>query len=269
MNGTVYKFERDMLHGEAIHINKKEDCTWFKKHWHNYYEIIYYRNCVGYCILNGERFEISDNCLFLLTPKDFHEIITDDSPESYSFIISFSEQIIDKTILEALTAGPFTLYGISKEMESQIEELYDVFKGGGNYRERHLFHLFNHILICILENGEFVNTLPHDVNPIVRESISLMLVDPAKNFTLDFFAQRFNITKTYFSHLFHENTGISYKQYLTALRLECAKRMLEENDLPVIDVGYECGFNTPSQFIRTFKKSVGMPPSKYRARKAL
>ena len=147
MTGTIYKFERDMLHGEAIHINKKKDRTWFKKHWHNYYEIIYYRNCVGYCILNGEKFEFSDNCLFLLTPNDFHEIVTDEHPDSHSFIISFSEQIVDKTILDALTAGPFILYDMPCGMEAQIEELYRIFKGDGSYRERHLSHLFNCLLI--------------------------------------------------------------------------------------------------------------------------
>ena len=50
MNGTIYKFERDMLRGESIHVQKKRDHTWFKKHWHNYFEIIYYKNCVGECI---------------------------------------------------------------------------------------------------------------------------------------------------------------------------------------------------------------------------
>ena len=267
MSQTIYKFERSMLHGEAIHINKKVDRTWYRKHWHNYYEIIFYRNCVGYCILNGEKFELSDNCLFLLTPKDFHEVVTEDRPDSHSFIISFSEQIVDKAILDALTAGPFTLYGLSGGMEAQIEELYEIFKGKSGYRERHLSHLFNCLLIGILENGEYVSSIPQDINPIVRESISLMLINPAEAFSLDYFAQKFNISKTYFSHLFHESTGVSFKRYLTALRLECAKRMLEEKDLPIIDVGYECGFNTPSQFIRAFKKAVGSPPSEYRAKK--
>ena len=268
LNGSIYKFERDMLRGEAIHINKKSDRTGFKKHWHNYYEIIYYRNCVGYCILNGERFELSDNCLFLLTPKDFHEIVTEESPDSSSYIIAFSEQIVDKKILASLTAGPFTLYSPPPCFSEKIEELYGIFKVQSKRRDLHLSHLFNCILIDILDNGIAASAILRDINPIVRESISLMLVEPSKNFTLELFAEKFRVTPTYFSRLFHESTGVPFKQYLTGLRIECAKRMLEEKELPIIDVGYECGFNTPSQFIRAFKKSEGITPSEYRVKKA-
>ena len=46
-----------------------------------------------------------------------------------------------------------------------------------------------------------------------------------------------------------------------------AKSLLEEDELPIIDIGYECGFNTPSQFIRAFKKTVEKTPSEYRIQK--
>ena len=268
MSGSIYKFERNMLRGENIHINKKVGNTWFKKHWHNYYEIIYYKNCVGYCILNGERFEITDDCLFFLTPKDFHEIVTEDSPGAGSFIISFNEQIIDKKILPSLTAAPFTLYFPSKGLSEKIEELYAIFKSKDSLRELHLSHLFNCVLIEILEKGNYVSALPKDINPIVREGISLMLTEPSKDFSLDFFAEKFKVTPTYFSRLFHESTGVTFKQYLTGLRIEYAKRMLEEKELPIIDVVYECGFGTPSQFIRAFKSHENMTPSEYRAKKS-
>lgn len=265
MGRSIYKFERDMLHGEPIHVNRKSDNAWFQMHWHNYYEMIYYRNCVGCCILNGEKYALSDHCLFLLTPKDFHEVVTEESPGAESFIISFSEQIVDRALLGRLTENSIVLYGLSDGLDRSIGELYETFQGTGIYRERLLLHLFNGILIHILEAGKPVSSVSGNINPIVRDSISLMLVNPAGDFSLSFFARKFGVTKTYFSHLFHENTGISFKQYLTTLRMGYARRMLEEKELPIIDVGYECGFNTPSQFIRAFKKATGMTPSAYRA----
>jgi AraC-like DNA-binding protein len=68
----------------------------------------------------------------------------------------------------------------------------------------------------------------------------------------------------YFSRLFHASTGVTFKTYLSDLRIEYAKRLLEERKLPIIDVGCECGYNTPSQFVRAFKQHTGMPPSAYR-----
>ncbi len=267
MSGTIYKFEREMLKGEDIHIRKKSDNAYYKKHWHNYFEIIYYKNCAGYCSLNGMEYPLRGNCLFFLTPSDFHQIVTEEVPDSYALIISFSEQIADKKILEKLTGEAIVLYDLPPLLAGQIEELYTVFSGKSAFRERYLHHLLNCILICILEQGQRVLPAAKDIHPIVRESIAYMLANPSAPITLHTFAEKFCITEAYFSHLFHENAGVSFKQYLTSLRMECAKRMLSEGEFSVIDVGFECGFVSPSQFSRSFKKHTGMTPSEYRAKK--
>ena len=148
-----------------------------------------------------------------------------------------------------------------------FEELYEVFRGTSPYREQLLKHLLNSILIDILERGRPIDAVSKQIHPIVRESILYMLTNPASPITLDTFSEKFGITKTYFSHLFHNSTGVSFKQYLTSLRMEYAKQMLTEKEPPIIDVGFECGFLTPSQFSRSFKAHTGMTPSEYRAKK--
>lgn len=266
MSTMVYKFERDMLKGEDIHINKRYANTCFKKHWHNYFEIIYYKNCDGYCVLNGVEYAIDAGCLFFLTPKDFHEIVTREKEDCYSVIVSFNEQIVDKRILSALTEGPIVLYDLPLHLADSIDELYDVFCGDSVWREQHLEHLLNGVLIEVLDRGKSISAVPKDMHPIVRESISYMLTNPSERITLDTFSAKFGITKTYFSHLFRDNMGVTFKQYLTLLRMECAKQMLSKESPSVIDIGFECGFLTPSQFVRSFKKYTGMTPSQYRAK---
>ena len=153
MKSKIPKFERDMLHNESIMVSKRVNRTDYRKHWHNYYEIIFYKDCQGYCILNGERFEIRGKCLFLLTPKDFHEIVTAERTGSYSINISFSEQMVDKKLLEVLTAGPVVLDLQETLLLSLIEELLNIYEGEGPYRDLHMKYLFNDILIRILESG--------------------------------------------------------------------------------------------------------------------
>lgn len=267
MSSPIYKFERDMLKGEVLHVQRKRDTNWYKRHWHNYFEIIYYKNCEGHCSLNGVEYPLRESCLFFLTPKDFHEIVTHERPDSYSLIISFSEQIVDRKLLDVLTEKPIVLYGVPERPADRIEELYEVFRGKSPYREQLLKHLLNSILIDILERGRPIDAVSKQIHPIVRESILYMLTNPASPITLDTFSEKFGITKTYFSHLFHNSTGVSFKQYLTSLRMEYAKQMLTEKEPPIIDVGFECGFLTPSQFSRSFKAHTGMTPSEYRAKK--
>ena len=267
MNESIYKFERNMLHGKPIYIKQKKDSSWFKKHWHNYYEIVYYKKCTGTCIMNGEDYPITDNSLFLLTPKDFHQIIQNSESNSCSLIIAFNEQILDSSVIEAIIKGPFISYNVSQNLSSKLDELYETFISDKKYKEQYLKHLFNCILIDILNNADSVSGRGNEINPIVRESILIMLSDPTADLTLDFFATKFNVSKTYFSRLFHICTDISFKQYITSLRLEYAKQLLEENKIPIIDVGYECGFNTPSQFFRAFKKVNQISPSDSRKQK--
>ena len=261
---AIPKFERDMLHGEHIHLHKKHGVTQFKKHWHNYFEIIYYEHCVGHCLLNGARHELSDSCLFLLTPKDFHEIVTEERADSHSVILSFGEQAVDKHLRGVLTAGPVVMHAPSPTVRTQIEEMVSVFASNGIFRTQHLTHLLNCVLISVLEQGSPASDAARDISPIVRESISYMLTDPARPITLETLAARAGVTKTYFSRLFHADTGVGFKSYLTSLRIEYAKRLLEEKELSVLDISYECGFNTPSQFVRAFRQYTGRSPSQYR-----
>lgn len=262
----IYKFERDMLEGQNLHVRRKREYTAYPRHWHNYFEIIYYHNCKGYCELNGERHVLTQNCLFLLSPKDFHEIHTEALPDAESTIVSFNEQIADARLLQDLTAAPIMLAEVPGSLSDALERLYELFEGEGMHRETHLTHLLNHILLEILEKGRLLSGDTPILPPIIRESISYILRDPAQKITLETLAGKFNVTKTYYSHLFHDTMGVSFKQYLTAFRIDCAKRMLAWGDLSVIDVGFECGYSTPSQFVRAFKQTVGQTPSQYRLR---
>ena len=260
----ILKFDRDFLKGEQLHIAHKTSHTSYKKHWHGYYEIICYHNCSGICILNGERFQLTEHCLFLLTPKDFHEILTADNKDSQSYILSFSEQIIDDALFTSVNEGPFFLPKLSADTDQMIKMLYGCYQQGGTHRKQRLYHLLNSILIDVLNEGNRLASHCLDMNPIIRESISRMLNAPGEDHSLGSFSKAFNISNCHFSRLFRQSTGIPFKQYLTTLRMEYAKRLLEEKQLPIIEVGAECGYHTPCQFIRAFKAFAGTTPSAYR-----
>ena len=60
-------------------------------------------------------------------------------------------------------------------------------------------------------------------------------------------------------------TGESAKRYIVRIQLEQAKIMLLQNlDIPVVEIGNRCGFDDHSSFTRTFTQNVGISPSDYR-----
>ncbi|MFZ6047227.1 response regulator transcription factor [Pseudomonas sp. CR3202] len=77
-------------------------------------------------------------------------------------------------------------------------------------------------------------------------------------------AQRCGMTPFRFSRLFKEVNGVGFMEYVLGRRMEYAKRLLENSQMPVTSIGYEAGFKDPSYFARAFKQMTGCTPSEYR-----
>ncbi|MDG0814485.1 AraC family transcriptional regulator [Cohnella rhizosphaerae] len=67
-------------------------------------------------------------------------------------------------------------------------------------------------------------------------------------------------------HLFVEGVGKRFKEYLTFVRVQEAKRLLATSGLSVTDVYLACGFQSAAPFYRSFRQLVGLNPQQYRER---
>lgn len=75
-----------------------------------------------------------------------------------------------------------------------------------------------------------------------------------------------NTSVRYFCKVFKNYTGITFVDYLTRLRIEKSKNLLVNPNRRISEVAYEVGFESLTQFNRSFKKHAGMTPTKYRAK---
>lgn len=70
---------------------------------------------------------------------------------------------------------------------------------------------------------------------------------------------------SYFSKLFHNVVGISFRDYLTNKRINHAKHLLtKRKNEKIAAIAYQCGYNDVSYFSRIFKKKTGLTPGNYR-----
>jgi len=69
---------------------------------------------------------------------------------------------------------------------------------------------------------------------------------------------------THFAHLFKHATGLAPHQYVNRCRMERAKRLLDETDLPLIEIGTQVGYADQSHFTAIFRRHVAMTPKTYR-----
>lgn len=75
-----------------------------------------------------------------------------------------------------------------------------------------------------------------------------------------------NLSLAHLRYLFRTETGMSPAQYLRALRMREAERLLKTTFLSVKEVMHRIGFRDDSHFARDFKKAYGVSPAQYGAR---
>ncbi|MDF2646047.1 MAG: transcriptional regulator, AraC family [Paenibacillus sp.] len=69
--------------------------------------------------------------------------------------------------------------------------------------------------------------------------------------------------------MFYTMAGHPVKEYIRKRRTSEAAFLLRSTDLPAIDIGFRCGFDSYQTFIKTFKRNTGLTPGLYRQTKLI
>lgn len=98
----------------------------------------------------------------------------------------------------------------------------------------------------------------------VERVIKYMYANLANEITLDDMARTAMFSKFHFSRIFRAVTGLSPGRFLSAVRLQAAKRMLISTTMSVTEICFRTGYNSVGTFSSRFATLVGVPPSVYR-----
>lgn len=98
----------------------------------------------------------------------------------------------------------------------------------------------------------------------IRRVVEWIRAAPETRFTLDQLAARCNMAPTYFSAVFRETTSVAPFQFIAAIRIEYAKRLLAETKWSVGRIAMESGYLSIGTFTRLFTQSVGLSPRAFR-----
>ncbi len=100
---------------------------------------------------------------------------------------------------------------------------------------------------------------------LVEEAKNYIKDNYAKDISLDDVSGRVDVSPYYFTRLFKEETGETFLEYLTGLRMDKAKELMKDQNLSVKDICAQVGYSDPNYFSRIFKKAVGETPTEYRS----
>ncbi|HST54535.1 MAG TPA: GlxA family transcriptional regulator [Solirubrobacteraceae bacterium] len=100
----------------------------------------------------------------------------------------------------------------------------------------------------------------------LREVQRFVIEHLAADLSVQALAARAHMSTRHFARSFTEEVGVTPGRYVERVRLEGARRRLEDTTEPVAAVAASCGFGTPETMRRSFLRALGVAPAEYRRR---
>ncbi len=225
-------------------------------------------------LINSQRYMIKNGALVLLTSRDLH-ISMNNAPRTYKRItVMFDPHAIRQFNTEhtnlldcfsiAASKQRNILY-LSAEQIQTVQALADQILTNGR-SDRFGDDII--VLTSLLSLLIFINRLyrshlpkiaPLPLTPIIREIVDYVDSHIDEELSVQSLCHHFSYSVAYISAQFSKQMGLPLKQFIITKKIALAKQLLAES-LSVTQVYERCGFGDYSNFIRTFKKTVGVSP---------
>ena len=159
------------------------------------------------------------------------------------------------TIIKGAEQSGRTQYVLTYMDENENPERWTEFWDEGMLR-RYMHRMVNGLCEDI-RNNELQNRENKDFGHQVMAYVKDNYMDPDLNISIT--ALHFGITPSYLSALFKEQTGLNLLEYINHIRIEQAKKLLEDG-CSLVEVCDKSGFRSSGALIRVFKKETGITP---------
>jgi len=81
---------------------------------------------------------------------------------------------------------------------------------------------------------------------------------------LNTISELLNMCPSHISNLFKKETGINFSSYLTKVRMDAAKQLLQNSDTLIYEIAESTGYSNSGYFGKVFKKFFGITPEEYK-----
>lgn len=104
------------------------------------------------------------------------------------------------------------------------------------------------------------------LSPSIRKACSFIRTHFEEELPLGRVAAELGLSRGHFCAAFHRGTGLRFVEYLTRVRVERASELLQSTERSVAEIAFGCGFQSLSQFNRSFRRIKGVTPRSLRAK---
>ena len=99
---------------------------------------------------------------------------------------------------------------------------------------------------------------------LYADAVAIVEREYARDVALDDIARRIASSRRQLQRAYAEIGGTTFRDHLTAVRMERAAELLTRRNVTVREVAHRVGYRQPAQFAKAFRRHLGVAPSDYR-----
>jgi AraC-like DNA-binding protein len=217
-------------------------------HFHSVYEIVVVFKGICQTKINNSVYKMAKHSI-LITPPNF--------THSNSSTKTFSDMFIQVESLPFTLKEPILINDYSGNILRIIQTINNLeIQGENSLISSLLYTLF--ALIQSILGSTFKNEITLSLKTIIEKNIA------NSGFSLAEASKSLGYNYDYLRRIYKSDTGITPTKYLLLIRIEQAKKLLENTNFQITTIALQCGFSDPYYFSRFFKEQTGVSPLKYR-----
>lgn len=237
----------------------------FPLHIHDAIEIVYV--LAGSTAVNCEagRYSLKPGDVFLSFPHQVHGYEQTRDFDGYLLIASTSTLAVCKEMLTKMQPAQPVLHPSGAEAENLLALLHMMWQ---DRKSAPAALLQGYCLVLLNKLAILAGTVPRSANPDTLQTLLRYIGEHYREpITRGELARALGYSESHISHLISAHLQMTLTDYITMLRMDDARHLLQETDMPVNQISLQLGFPSVRSFNRYFLQTMELSPSAYRARK--
>lgn len=243
----------EFMPNKVVHYQKEEDRT--------YYALHYVTHGRGKLVYNNKEYVLKKGDMFLVSPKSEMTYFAVNQWNYYWVNVSGSK------VNGLLSDVGFEEFFIRKGVEDdEIERAFRHMTSAVEFSDE--ISAIGWFLVMLGRLGS-LDRRKFDGRRMFERHVDAAIQYILYNyyypeFSLDSLAGNLAISKNYLCKIFRDRTGKTPFEYLIEVRLENARKRLEQSDAPIQEIAKVVGYRDPLYFSKEFRKKYGLSPMQYR-----
>lgn len=240
----------------------------FEMHLHNSAELLIVLNGHTYAYAYGRGGKVMPGSAFLALPNQIH-YFENDSEDLLCAMLIFPPDILAEFsafFKNSVPENPVVPLEL-KAVPQIVELIRQEFTAPTPYSQQILTGCLQIVLAKLLPKMKFNEIAPRNLNT-TKAVLNYCNTHYEKNITLEDVAAAVHVSKYYVSGIFNKNIGISFSNFINALRIRKARELLKKENLSVTEIAYRVGFNSLRSFNRQFALQNNCTPREYQKAQA-